>query len=113
MLIHPLHLFFSLTLCVPTLRGQRRAVPDLLRTGNDLSKKSSSLTSNKMTNPRKRTGDGTSVSYNQLQWAIRWESIRQQYFELYGRFAEADRCRALARLYVRRSREEAAQEVFQ
>ena len=48
-----------------------------------------------MTNPRKRTGDGTSVSYNQLEWAIRWESIRQQYFELYGRSVEANKCGVL------------------
>ena len=66
-----------------------------------------------MSNPRKRTGDGTSVSYNQLEWAIRWESIRQQYFKLYGRSVEADKCGALARLYKRRSREEAPEEVFQ
>ena len=66
-----------------------------------------------MTNPRKRTGDGTSVSYSQLEWAIRWERIRQQYFKLYGRSVEANKCGALARLYKRRIREEAPEGVFQ
>ena len=66
-----------------------------------------------MTNPRKRTGNGTSVTYSQLEWAIRWESIRQHYFEQYGRFVEANKCGVLARLYEQRIRDEAPNEVFQ
>lgn len=65
-----------------------------------------------MTNPRKRTRPGSSIPFESLDYAIRWESARHAYYSAYGLFEEAEKCGALQRLYERRVREESSEGVF-
>nr|BAR36002.1 hypothetical protein [uncultured Mediterranean phage uvMED] len=66
-----------------------------------------------MTNPRKRTRPGSSIPFEWLYYAIRWESTRHAYFSACGLFEEAEKCGALQRVYERRVREESSEKVFQ
>lgn len=60
-----------------------------------------------MTNPRKRTKPGITVEYRLLSEAIRWESIRNEYFSRLGAWDQAMSAELLKRTYQQRTIDEA------
>ena len=60
-----------------------------------------------MGSTRKRTKPGVTVTYDQLDWAIRWESLRNQWYTKAGNFEQAAIAGKLTRLYQQRAIDEA------